>query len=128
MAVHCLPGHEANPSELLHAASTIAVSEGLDKPTVKRVAQAVGVIPGLVDHHFKSADELAAAVFSHAATFSPAATAGNEAVFERAIHRERGIRASRREWATPRCTSWSSSTVSARKPPVQGSTAPRSAS
>jgi AcrR family transcriptional regulator len=55
-------------AETVRAASVIAVSEGLDKLTAKRVVQAVGVVPGLVVHHFKSADELIAAVFSHAAT------------------------------------------------------------
>lgn len=48
-------------AEIVRAASVIAVSEGLDKLTAKRVAQAVGVVPGLVDYHFRSADELIAA-------------------------------------------------------------------
>ncbi|MET7519959.1 TetR family transcriptional regulator [Streptomyces sp. NPDC005480] len=52
-------------AETVRAASVIAVSEGLDKLTAKRVVQAVGVVPGLVVHHFKSADELIAAVFEH---------------------------------------------------------------
>ncbi|MFD0031116.1 TetR family transcriptional regulator [Streptomyces sp. NPDC127172] len=42
-------------AEILRAADVIAVSEGLDKLTAQRVAQAAGVVPGLVDHHFKSA-------------------------------------------------------------------------
>jgi AcrR family transcriptional regulator len=73
-----LPAGERR-AEILRAASVIAVSEGLDKLTAKRVAQAVGVVPGLVDYHFKSADELIAAAFSHAAT------ADNDAVFAHAV-------------------------------------------
>ncbi|MGW4387766.1 TetR/AcrR family transcriptional regulator [Streptomyces sp. NPDC004685] len=72
-----LPAGERR-AEILRAASEIAVSEGLDKLTAKRVAQAVGVVPGLVDYHFKSADELVAAAFSHAAT------ADDDTVFEHA--------------------------------------------
>ncbi|MGW6353751.1 TetR/AcrR family transcriptional regulator [Streptomyces sp. NPDC055092] len=72
-----LPAGERR-AEILRAASVIAVSEGLDKLTAKRVAQAVGVVPGLVDYHFKSADELIAAAFSHATT------ADNDAVFAHA--------------------------------------------
>ncbi|MFB6671574.1 hypothetical protein ACFCWG_04090 [Streptomyces sp. NPDC056390] len=58
---------------------------GLDKLTAKRVAQAVRVVPGLVDHHFKSAVELVAAAFSHAAT------ADNDAVFEHAVRTDHPV-------------------------------------
>jgi AcrR family transcriptional regulator len=51
---------------MVSAAATIALSDGLDKLTAKRVAEAIGVFPGLVDHYF-TADELAAAAFGHAA-------------------------------------------------------------
>ncbi|MFC9614929.1 TetR/AcrR family transcriptional regulator [Streptomyces sp. NPDC056938] len=79
-----LPAGERR-AEILRAASVIAVSEGLDKLTAKRVAQAVGVVPGLVDYHFKSADELIAAAFSHAAT------ADNDAVFEHAARTDHPV-------------------------------------
>jgi AcrR family transcriptional regulator len=43
------------------------VRNGLDKVTAKRVAGAIGVRPGLVDHYF-TADQLVAAAFAHAAS------------------------------------------------------------
>ena len=49
------------------AAAAIAVQDGLDRVTAKRVAAAIGVFPGLVNHYF-TADELVAAAFAHAAT------------------------------------------------------------
>jgi len=52
---------------MIEAAAAIAVSDGLDKVTAKRVAAALGVRPGLVDHYF-SADQLVAAAFAHAAS------------------------------------------------------------
>jgi AcrR family transcriptional regulator len=59
-----------NPSErraeMIEAASEIAIHEGLEKVTARRVAAALGVFPGLVDHYF-SADQLVAAAFAHAA-------------------------------------------------------------
>ncbi|MGW6140420.1 TetR/AcrR family transcriptional regulator [Streptomyces sp. NPDC055140] len=79
-----LPAGERR-AEILRAASAIAVTEGLDKLTAKRVAQAVGVVPGLVDYHFKSADELIAAAFSHAAT------ADNDTVFEHALRTDHPV-------------------------------------
>ena len=47
--------------------AAIAVNDGLDKVTARRVARALGVFPGLVDHYF-GADELVAAAFAHAAS------------------------------------------------------------
>jgi AcrR family transcriptional regulator len=52
---------------MIEAASAIAVRDGLDKVTAKRVAAALGVRPGLVDHYF-TADQLVAAAFAHAAS------------------------------------------------------------
>ena len=52
---------------MIEAAAAIAVRDGLDKVTAKRVAAALGVRPGLVDHYF-SADQLVAAAFAHAAS------------------------------------------------------------
>jgi AcrR family transcriptional regulator len=54
-------------AEMIEAASALAVRDGLDKVTAKRVAAAIGVRPGLVDHYF-SADQLVAAAFAHAAS------------------------------------------------------------
>jgi AcrR family transcriptional regulator len=54
-------------AEITETAAAIAVSEGLDKVTAKRVADALGVFPGLVSHYFATADELVAAAFAHAA-------------------------------------------------------------
>src|SRR5215470_3321367 len=54
-------------AEIIEAASAIALRDGLDKVTAKRVAAVLGVRPGLVDHYF-SADQLVAAAFAHAAS------------------------------------------------------------
>ena len=54
-------------AEIIEAAAGIAVHDGLDKVTAKRVAAVLGVRPGLVDHYF-SADQLVAAAFGHAAS------------------------------------------------------------
>jgi AcrR family transcriptional regulator len=51
---------------MIEAASAIAVTDGLDKVTARRVAAKLGVFPGLVDHYF-TADQLVAAAFGHAA-------------------------------------------------------------
>jgi AcrR family transcriptional regulator len=69
-------------AEITETAAAIAVSEGLEKVTAKRVADATGVFPGLVSHYFGTADELVAAAFAHAAAsereklFGQAAAAG----------------------------------------------------
>ena len=52
---------------MIEAAAAIALRDGLDKVTAKRVAAVLGVRPGLVDHYF-SADQLVAAAFAHAAS------------------------------------------------------------
>jgi AcrR family transcriptional regulator len=54
-------------AEITETAAAIAVSEGLERVTAKRVAGATGVFPGLVSHYFGTADELVAAAFAHAA-------------------------------------------------------------
>jgi AcrR family transcriptional regulator len=58
---------EARRAEMIEAASAIAVKDGLDKVTARRVAAKLGVFPGLVDHYF-TADQLVAAAFGHAAS------------------------------------------------------------
>ena len=64
-------------AEVIEAAAAIAVRDGLDKVTAKRVAAAIGVRPGLVDHYF-TADQLVAAAFAYAAT------AESDGIFEEA--------------------------------------------
>ena len=65
-------------AEIVAAASTVAVTEGLDKVTAKRVAEQLGVFPGLIAHYVRSADELVAIAFA------TAATAEREEVYARA--------------------------------------------
>jgi AcrR family transcriptional regulator len=52
--------------EMVVLASAIALSEGLGSLTLRRVAQALSVAPGLVSHYFPNVDDLVAAAFSHA--------------------------------------------------------------
>jgi AcrR family transcriptional regulator len=54
-------------AEIIEAAAAIAVAEGLDRVTAKRVAAELGVFPGLVSHYVATADELVATAFAHAA-------------------------------------------------------------
>jgi AcrR family transcriptional regulator len=54
-------------AEIIETAAAIAVAEGLDRVTAKRVAAELGVVPGLVSHYFATADELVATAFAHAA-------------------------------------------------------------
>jgi AcrR family transcriptional regulator len=58
---------EARRAEIIQAAASIALTDGLDKVTARRVAEALGVFPGLVNHYFRSVDELVAAAFADAA-------------------------------------------------------------
>jgi AcrR family transcriptional regulator len=53
--------------EILAAASRLAVAEGLERLTLRRVAEELGVVPGLVNHYFPVADDLVAAAFGYAA-------------------------------------------------------------
>lgn len=54
--------------EIAEAAGRIADAEGLAQVTAKKVADAVGVYPGLVNHYYRTADDLAAVAFATAAT------------------------------------------------------------
>ena len=58
---------EARRAEIIQTAASIALTDGLDKVTARRVADALGVFPGLINHYFRSADELVAAAFAQAA-------------------------------------------------------------
>jgi len=57
---------EVRRGEIADAAGQVATADGLAQLTAKRVAEAVGVYPGLVNHYFRSADELVAAGFAAA--------------------------------------------------------------
>jgi AcrR family transcriptional regulator len=54
-------------AEIVSAASRIAVAEGLERVTAKRVAEQLGVVPGLVNHYFSAVDDLVAIAFGFAA-------------------------------------------------------------
>ncbi|WP_406430715.1 TetR family transcriptional regulator C-terminal domain-containing protein [Streptomyces sp. NBC_00631] len=53
-------------SEIVAAAARIGLTEGLECVTLRRVADELGVQPGLVGHYFPAADELVAEAFTHA--------------------------------------------------------------
>jgi AcrR family transcriptional regulator len=54
--------------EIVEAASRVALAEGLDSLTLRRVADALGVVPGLVNHYYPVADDLVAEAFGYAAS------------------------------------------------------------
>ncbi|UQX89128.1 TetR family transcriptional regulator C-terminal domain-containing protein [Jatrophihabitans telluris] len=89
---------EARRAEMITAASALALSEGLDRVTARRVADTLGVFPGLVSHYFGTADDLVAAAFGHAAAQE------RDELFARA---ERGLTAKSRmrrllaQWLAP---------------------------
>jgi AcrR family transcriptional regulator len=56
--------HERS-GEILAAAAGLALSEGLQCLTLRRVADALGVAPGLINHYFPVANGLVAAAFAH---------------------------------------------------------------
>jgi len=53
--------------EILDAAARIALAEGLEIVTVRRVAEDLQVRPGLISHYFPSAEEMVSEAFSRAA-------------------------------------------------------------
>ncbi len=55
-------------AEILEAAATIATEEGLERITLRAVAERLGVRPGLVTHYFPVAEELVVEAFVHAAS------------------------------------------------------------
>lgn len=59
---------EERREEILAAAAAIALSEGLERITVRAVAQRLGVRPGLITHYFPAAEDLVAAAFARAAS------------------------------------------------------------
>ena len=54
-------------AEIVAAAGTIALAEGLESVTLRRVADDLAVRPGLISHYFPSADDLVAEAYGSAA-------------------------------------------------------------
>ncbi|MEU2421952.1 TetR family transcriptional regulator C-terminal domain-containing protein [Streptomyces sp. NPDC007851] len=53
-------------TEIIATAARIGLTEGLECITLRRIADELGVQPGLVGHYFPAADELVAEAFTHA--------------------------------------------------------------
>lgn len=58
---------EDRRAEIVQAATRIALSEGLDQVTLRRVADDLGVTGSLVSHYFPAVDDLLAEAFTAAA-------------------------------------------------------------
>jgi len=57
-----------NRAKLIEAAYEVLATQGYEATTIKAVAQAAGVAPGLIHYYFASKEELLAAVLEDAAT------------------------------------------------------------
>ncbi|MFC7017792.1 TetR/AcrR family transcriptional regulator [Streptomyces viridiviolaceus] len=55
-------------AEIVEAAAHIALGEGLELVTLRRIAEELGVRPGLIHHYFPVADHLVSEAFTHATT------------------------------------------------------------
>lgn len=53
-------------AEIADAAARIGIEEGLERITLRRVAESVGVRPGLISHYYPEAEGLVATAFVHA--------------------------------------------------------------
>ena len=78
-------------AEIIETAAAIAVAEGLDRVTAKRVAAELGVFPGLVSHYFATADELVATAFAHAAANEREEIFGQAVLADRPVDRMRRL-------------------------------------
>ncbi|MGW7527016.1 TetR/AcrR family transcriptional regulator [Streptomyces sp. NPDC054783] len=58
----------ARRAEIVDAAAAIALSEGLECITLRRIGEELAVRPGLISHYFPSAEDLVAEAFGSAAT------------------------------------------------------------
>ncbi|GAA2689008.1 hypothetical protein GCM10010412_077960 [Nonomuraea recticatena] len=58
----------ARRAEIVDAAATVALTEGLECVTLRRIGEALGVRPGLISHYFPSAEDLVAEAFGSAAS------------------------------------------------------------
>lgn len=54
--------------EILEAAAGIALDDGLERITVRAVAERIGVRPGLISHYFPAVQDLVIAAFERAAS------------------------------------------------------------
>ncbi|MFF6778148.1 TetR/AcrR family transcriptional regulator [Streptomyces sp. NPDC012637] len=59
---------EARRAEIVEAAAAVALTEGLECVTLRRIAEELDVRPGLISHYFPSAENLVAEAFGTAAT------------------------------------------------------------
>ena len=59
---------EARRAEIVASAAAIALAEGLECITLRRVAEELAVRPGLISHYFSAAEDLVAEAFGTAAT------------------------------------------------------------
>ncbi|MFF5976211.1 TetR/AcrR family transcriptional regulator [Streptomyces sp. NPDC012769] len=59
---------EARRAEIVEAAAAVALTEGLECVTLRRIADELAVRPGLISHYFPSAEDLVAEAFAVAAT------------------------------------------------------------
>lgn len=55
-------------AEIVAQAASIALNEGLERITLRAVAEQLGVRPGLITHYFPVAEELVVAAFAQAVT------------------------------------------------------------
>ncbi|MFE7456979.1 TetR/AcrR family transcriptional regulator [Streptomyces sp. NPDC057554] len=58
----------ARRAEIVDAAAAVALAEGLECITLRRIGEELGVRPGLISHYFPSAEELVAEAFGSAAS------------------------------------------------------------
>lgn len=59
---------EERREEILATAADIALTEGLERITLRAVADRLGVRPGLITHYFPAAEDLVVAAFTRAAS------------------------------------------------------------
>ncbi|MFJ8545072.1 TetR/AcrR family transcriptional regulator [Streptomyces sp. NPDC093586] len=59
---------EERRAEIVRTAARIALAQGLELVTLRRVADELGVRPSLIGHYFPASDDLVAEAFAHAAT------------------------------------------------------------
>ncbi|MEU8967995.1 TetR family transcriptional regulator C-terminal domain-containing protein [Streptomyces monashensis] len=58
----------ARRAEIVAAAAEVALAEGLECVTLRRIGEELAVRPGLISHYFPSAEDLVAEAFGSAAT------------------------------------------------------------
>ncbi|MFH8611476.1 TetR/AcrR family transcriptional regulator [Streptomyces sp. NPDC018029] len=59
---------EERRAEIVRTAARIALAQGLELVTLRRVADELGVRPSLIGHYFPASDDLVAEAFTYAAT------------------------------------------------------------